>query len=168
MSRATLFTVITLAASVLSACTAVRPRASTTGSGSSRGGLVEPRRPGRSPGGSDIGERGLPVGTPAAVAGRAAGSVRRVCRTGSRPSGWIAVAYVSAGEGDCPARSDSAATVAVLTYYPDLPRDAVLDVCADEPVPRNWMKDDTGPDASDSCPGAVKSGSTTKRIRRVH
>jgi hypothetical protein len=79
------------------------------------------------------------------------------------------VAYVSANEGDCPAlaRSDSGVTVAVLTYYADRPRDAVLDVCADEPVPSGWVIDDAVADASDSCPGVERNGSSTLRIRRV-
>lgn len=171
MSRATLFTVITmLSAGVLCACSSFRPRAST-GSGSN-GGRFEPRRPGDTRTGGDIGGRGLPVGAPAAVAGRAVGGVRRVCRTGSRPRGWIAVAYVSAGEGDCPAlsKSDSGATatVAVLTHHADLPLDTELDVCADEPTPRGWIKHDTVADASDACPGAERNGSSTYRIRRVH
>ena len=80
---------------------------------------------------------------------------------------------MSAGEGDCPtlARGDStatAATAAVLTYYADLPLDAVLDVCADEPVPRGWTIDDTAADASDSCPGVERKGSSTYRISRVY
>jgi hypothetical protein len=79
------------------------------------------------------------------------------------------VAYVSAGEGDCPAqaKSDSGATVAVLTYHADLPIDAVLDVCADEHAPRGWAIDDSVADASDSCPGVERKGSSTYRIRRV-
>ena len=171
MPRATLFTVVALlSAGVLSACSGFRPRAST--STGTRGGVYGPRRPGNAPSGGDIDGRRLPVGAPAAVAGRAAGGVRRVCRTGSRPRGWIAVAYVSSGEGDCPAlsKSDSGATatVAVLTHYVDLPLETVLDVCADEPTPRGWVKDDSVADASDSCPSAERNGSSTYRIRRVH
>jgi hypothetical protein len=169
MSRATLFAVTTmLSAGALCACTSFRPHAHT-GTGS-KGGMFEPRRPGSTPEGGDIGGRRIPVGAPTAVAGRSTGGVRRVCRTGSRPSGWIAVAYVSAEEGDCPAlaRSDSSATAAVLTYYADLPLEAGLDVCADEPVPSGWAIDDTVADASESCPGAKKrNGSTTYHMRRV-
>jgi len=170
MSRATLFTVVTLlSAGVLSACTSVRPHARSGSGAGSNGGMYEPRRPGSTPAGGDLGGWGLPVGAPTAVAGREAGGVRRVCRTGSRPSGWIAVAYVTAGEGDCPAvaRSDSSASVAVLTYYADLPLQAVLDVCADEPVPKGWTVDDTAADANDSCPGVARNGTSTYRIRRV-
>ena len=64
--------------------------------------------------------------------------------------------------------SGATATVAVVTYHADLPRDAVLDVCADELTPRGWVRDDTAADASDSCSGAGKNGSSTYRIRRVH
>ena len=168
MSRGPLFTVITmLSVGVICACSSFRPRASS--GAIAKGGQFEPRRPGDRPAGGDIGGRGIPVGAPAAVAGRAVGDVRRVCRTGSRPSGWIAVAYVSAGEGDCPAlaKSDSSATVAVLTYHIDLPIDAVLDVCADEPAPRGWTIDDAVADATGNCPGVERKGSSTYRIRRV-
>ena len=168
MSRTTLVTVVTmLSVGVLCACSGFRPRESS--GPTSTGGPLQPGRRGSAPAAGDIDGRRIPVGAPPAIAGRAVGGVRRVCRTGSRPSGWIAVAYVSAGEGDCPARTgrDSSAAVAVLTYHADLPVDAVLDVCADEPTPRNWTIDDTATDASDSCPGVERKGSSTYRIRRV-
>jgi hypothetical protein len=168
MSRTTLFTAIALlSAGALYACTSLRPHVRTAAT--SRGGLLEPHHPGDAPAGRDIGGAGRPVGEPGAVAGGAVQGVRRVCRTGSRPSGWIAVAYVSARDGDCPVRAkgDSSATAAILTYYADRPRDAILDVCADEPVPSGWIIDDTVADASDSCPGVERNGSSTSRIRRV-
>jgi hypothetical protein len=98
---------------------------------------------------------------------------RRVCRTSTRPRGWIAVAYVSAPE-QCPARAGAdsaaaAATMAVITPYEDRPLGTVLDVCADEPRPTGWnpvfdeSTEDTG-----SCPGAGRGdGPTTRRIRRI-
>ena len=167
MSRATLLTVVTLlSAGTLAACSGFRLHSNTV---SSRGGLGAPGRPAGGADGGDITGRGLPAGAPAAVAGRGSSGVRRVCRTGARPRGWIAVAYVSSGEGDCPAlvKSDSSVTVAVLAYYADRAVDAVLDVCADEPVPRGWAVEDSAADGSDSCPGVTRNGSSTYRIRRV-
>jgi hypothetical protein len=55
----------------------------------------------------------------------------------------------------------------VLTYYADRQIDAVLDVCADEPLSRGWTVDDAPADVSDSCPGAERNGSSSYRIRRV-
>ena len=64
------------------------------------------------------------------------------------------------------ARSDSSATVAVLTYYADLPLEAVLDVLPTS-RPKGWTVDDAVADASDSCHGVERNGSSTYRIRRV-
>lgn len=55
----------------------------------------------------------------------------------------------------------------MLTHFADNPLDAVLDVCADEPLPSGWVKDDTVADASDSSPGVERNGSSTYRMRRV-
>ena len=97
------------------------------------------------------------------------GDGRTVCRTDARPRGWIAVAYVAA-DGDCSklARGDLVPMAAVLTRYADLAVNAVLEVCADQNVPRGWVTDPTpSGDANDSCPGGASDGSTTRRIRRV-
>ncbi|MFL5617176.1 MAG: hypothetical protein ACJ79A_02135 [Gemmatimonadaceae bacterium] len=166
MSRAT--SVMTmLSAGVLCACSSFRPH-SRTGSGS-RGGLFVPRRPDDAPGEDGIDGRVLPAGSPSPGAGRAVGGTRRVCRAGSRPSGWIAVAYVSASDGECDGltKADSGATAAVLTYYADRPIAATLEVCADEPVPRGWTIDAATSDPSDSCPGVERHGSSTYSIRRL-
>jgi hypothetical protein len=168
MSRATVVSVLTmLSAGVLCACSSFRPH-SRPGTGS-RGGLFEPRRAGDGSDGGGIGGRVLPAGSPAPGAGRAAGGTRRVCRTASRPSGWIAVAYVSASEGECDglAKADSGATAAVLTYYADRPIAATVEVCADEPVPRGWTIDDAASEPSESCPGVERHGSSTYSIRRL-
>jgi hypothetical protein len=92
-----------------------------------------------------------------------------ICRTAGRPRGWIAVAYVAAS-GDCAmrARGDSVPMMAVLTRYAELPTNTVLEVCADESVPRGWVRErTTSSDASDSCPGGARDGSTTRLIRRL-
>lgn len=92
---------------------------------------------------------------------------RRVCRA-SRPAGWIAVAYVPGD--DCPrAAGDATNTAAVVVQIAGRGPNAVLDVCADERVPRGWRAD--GPaiaDAAGRCPGAAPDGrSAVLRIRRV-
>ena len=168
MSRASLLTAVSvLTVGVLCACTSFRPRVSTTNGG--RGGPRLGPSAGEASTRGGIGTRGDPVGAPAATAGRAGVDSRRVCRSGARPSGWIAVAYVSAVEGECRVRatSDSNSTAAILTYYADRPVAALLDVCADEPVPRGWVIDEAAADASDACPGVDRNGSSTHRIRRV-
>jgi hypothetical protein len=119
----------------------------------------------------DIGGRGLPSGRPGAATQTATAGpdARRICRTSSRPTGWIAVAYV-AGDASCASRSsaDSAHAVAVLTRYDILPVSAVLEVCADERIPKNWVPDATPAVPSDACPGVNGNPtSTTRLIQRL-
>ncbi|HEX7980226.1 MAG TPA: hypothetical protein VF461_16570 [Gemmatimonadaceae bacterium] len=162
MTRAGLLTAVTmLSVGVLCACSSFRPRASSTSSGG-QGGVLQP--------GASAGRgRRLPGGAAVGDDGRIDRESRRSCRKGSRAAGWIAIAYVKGADGDCPglAPRDSGATVAVLVYYANRPLDDVLDVCADERVPRGWTIDETDADASDACPGAERKGSSTVRIRRV-
>jgi hypothetical protein len=149
----------------------------TAGTGSSRGPgdaltgrSVSPRGPVDPSAGGDLGGQGVPVAARGNDGSHAVADERRVCRSGSRPSGWVAVAYVS-GNGQCPARSgsDSAFSAVVLARYTVLPVHATLDVCADERVPQGWVVDGTQPgDVSESCPGAgPNGGSATRRIRRA-
>lgn len=67
--------------------------------------------------------------------------VRRVCR-GSRPGGWIAIEYV-ADSTTCgrPAAQRSGYPVALIVSYRDLLVGESLEVCADEGIPRGWIKD---------------------------
>jgi len=76
---------------------------------------------------------------------------------------------VKGADGECAirARGDSSFTVAVLAHYSDLEVAEVLDVCADERVPRGWTIDDTNAEASAACPGVERKGSSTFRMRRV-
>lgn len=117
----------------------------------------------------DMGDRGLPAGRPTIAGGRMIGDGLTVCRTDARPRGWIAVAYVAAS-GQCAKRAsrDSLPMTAVLTRYADLPTNTILEVCADEGVPRGWVRERTkSSDATDSCPGGARDGSTTRLIRRL-
>jgi hypothetical protein len=167
--RATAFGVITiLSAGVFCACSSFRPHVRTPSA--PRGGVFEPRRPGdATSGGGDIGGQVPRVGVAGSMAGRAVEGSQRVCRNASRPSGWIAVAYVSASADECAmrARSDSSAAVAIITFYADRPLGTVLDVCADEPLPRGWTIDEADGEGGDGCPGVERKGSSTFRMRRV-
>ena len=94
-----------------------------------------------------------------------ANASRRVCRTGSLPSGWIAIAYDAASGDECP-KSKRDYPIAVIVRYQSQPPSTVLDVCADQRVPPNW--EGLGTAADEHCPGAAPGGgSATKRIRRL-
>lgn len=130
---------LALAATLASACAS--PRA---------------RGPYSAPGGDD-----LPSTTELAIATTS----RRVCRTGSLPSGWIAVAYDAASGDECP-KGKADYPVAVIVRYQSQPPSTVLDVCADQRVPPNWQELGTADD--EHCPGAAPGGgAATKRIRRL-
>ncbi len=96
------------------------------------------------------------------------GAERRVCRA-SRPTGWIAVAYLPGD--DCPRAAGDAtnATAALVVRLAGRGPNAVLDVCADERVPRGWRVERRAiVDAAGRCPGAAPDGrSAVMRIRRV-
>lgn len=97
--------------------------------------------------------------------------VRRACRSGAWPRGWVAVAYERGGDG-CPgaAAGDSLATTAVLVRHTARPLGTRLDVCADQPVPAGWARvDDEAPDAVDACPGAERGDRPgVRRIARLY
>lgn len=81
------------------------------------------------------------------------GVVRRVCRTGTTPGGWIAISY--AFDPDCPRSPDpeDSSNAAVIQRYSNQPVGARLTVCADQKLPMGWTRDpDQGPE--DGCPGA--------------
>ena len=94
---------------------------------------------------------------------------KRVCRVGSWPAGWIAVAYAS-GSSECPARvgADSGYTVAELVRFDDRAFGTVLEVCADQTTPFNWIEDRKADRVGGTCPGAAKPGAPdTKMIVRA-
>jgi hypothetical protein len=96
---------------------------------------------------------------------------RRVCKATGWPRGWVATMYERAG-GECPAGrgADSTGMMAVITRHELLPRESILDICADQIIPAGWLLISREPqEAGEFCPGAEKSGaSSVKRIRRVH
>lgn len=131
-------------------------------------GPREARRPGSPTDPPLVPAPGEVVPTPAS--GIRTPDERRICRTDAVPRGWIAVAYVEA-EGQCPAREGPAreATAAIITALGGRAVGTVLDVCADQRIPRDWgiVREEGAVDPG-RCPGAAVSGDapTTRRIRR--
>jgi hypothetical protein len=85
------------------------------------------------------------------------------------PSGWIAIRYIPGAE-NCPESTDpeNPYTAAVIQRYSQLPFGATIVVCADQPIPRQWVRD-FNRDVRASCDGArVRAGAPTAVvIRRV-
>lgn len=100
-----------------------------------------------------------PERTPTEVA------ARQVCR-GSRPSGWIAVRYVA--DENCASAPDgeNPYSAAVIRRYRELPVGSRLTVCADQGVPRGWVRENRDASAG-HCPGArVSEGAATVFVMR--
>jgi len=154
---------VTLAATCLVGCASVRARGGDTSPATGRGGFGIPARPAADPTLAPTG--GTRGDLPSTTEHPTASESRRICRSGSWPTGWIAVAYEAASGDECP-KGKSAYPIAVLVRYASQPRDATLDVCADQPVPQNWTAEAESTDVG-QCPGAERDGrSATKRIRR--
>jgi hypothetical protein len=94
-------------------------------------------------------------------------AVDRVCRASSIPGGWIAIGY-EAAQGKCPAspRVHAEYSLAVIERYSHKPVGTVMLACADQPVPRNWVREwHLEPHAS--CAGArVRDGAPTSYLMR--
>lgn len=97
-------------------------------------------------------------------------TVRRVCRTTGWPRDWAATAYETA-TGECPlsVQGDSSAVAAIIVRLSAQPVGSLLDICADQAVPRGWqavsIEDEV---VSQRCPGAGSGGaSAMRRIRRM-
>jgi hypothetical protein len=153
----------TLAAALLAGCASVRVRGDDSPARTGRNGLGIPARTTADPtlAPADAPRGDVPSATPHATASES----RRVCRSGSWPSGWIAVAYEAASGDECP-KGNTGYPVAVLVRYTSQPKDATLDVCADQRVPQSWTAESESTDVG-QCPGAERDGrSATKRIRR--
>src|SRR5688500_8479596 len=98
------------------------------------------------------------------------GSMRRVCRASGWPRDWAATAYEDAS-GECPptVEKDSSAVAAIIVRLSAQPLGSVLDICADQALPRGWqfipIDDEAVPQR---CPGAGPDGaSAIRRIRRM-
>ena len=94
-------------------------------------------------------------------------ATRRVCRGGAWPSGWIAIGY-EASDAQCPRSADarSAYNVATIVRYETLPSGQVLEICADQVIPRGWVNETREDQVGDACPGAAKDGASATRIIR--
>jgi hypothetical protein len=73
--------------------------------------------------------------------------VRRVCRS-SRPPGFIAIDYVASDSTVCPSGPTRRSTygTALIVKYADLRIGEELSVCADQPVPSEWIRIRDEPD----------------------
>jgi hypothetical protein len=84
-------------------------------------------------------------------------------------SGWIATSYLQGGD-NCPESTDpeNPYNVAVIERYSDKPVETSLMVCADQSVPRQWVRE-YNRDVHVTCSGArVRTGEPTVMvIRRV-
>jgi hypothetical protein len=128
--------------------------------------------PGRIPGTSDSPGFDGRAPVPSTRSSATQATSRQICRNTSIPHGWIAVDYVSSpscsplgGTGELGANS------ALIVQYGTLPVDTILQACADQHLPQNWMREPEEPSdvASTQCPrrpGDTRTGATIVRIRR--
>lgn len=91
---------------------------------------------------------------------------REQCRSAPRPGGWVAVSYLRLGE-ECPGPEDEAYTGVLLQNVRGLPVGSVLDICADQAIPRGWAR--INAPAQHTCEGArVEADQPTAiRIRKM-
>ena len=97
--------------------------------------------------------------------------VDEVCRVNAVRSGWIATRYTQSTL-NCPKSTDPEDTynTAIIERYSHRQIGETMIVCADQPVPREWVREyNRDRDASATCPGArVREGApTAMTIRRV-
>ena len=147
----------TLALTLVAGCgTTIRPHIRSGGtdqpSGILPGGRLSPR-PDAERGGAD---EAHPV-------------IDQVCRAQAMRSGWIATRYLQGAE-NCPESTDpeNPYTAAVIVRYSHKPVGATMVVCADQAVPRQWVRE-YNRDVGATCQGArVRDGAPTVMvIRRV-
>ena len=150
------FGALMFALTASAACgTTIRPHVGTGGN----------QPPGMQPGGR-FGPRSGP-GNNAVEESRSA--VDQVCRVQATRAGWIVTRYLQGGE-NCPEPTDpgNPYTVAVIEQITHKPVGTTMIVCADQAIPREWVRDHD-PDVRATCEGArVREGSATVMvIRRV-
>jgi hypothetical protein len=93
--------------------------------------------------------------------------VDRICRARGAPSGWVVVAYEIGGR-DCPPPRDAENpyTVSVIERHDRRPVGSQVAICADQRVPRGWVRHWT-PDELGECPGTrVGDGAPTRVLIR--
>lgn len=96
-------------------------------------------------------------------------AIEQICRARPTPSGWIIIAYAAGGEA-CPAsrEADDLYNVAVIERLSERPVGSTMIVCADQAVPRNWVRE-RSPYEEAACPGARvgDDAPTVSLIRRI-
>ena len=144
---------VTIALTLVAGCgTTVRPHVRT-------GGTDQP--PGMLPGGR------LSPRPDGGVADEVQPVIDQVCRAQATRSGWIAIRYLQGAE-NCPESTDpeNRYTAAVIERYSHKPIGATMVVCADQPVPRHWVRE-SNRDERANCPGArVRDGAPTVMVIR--
>jgi hypothetical protein len=90
--------------------------------------------------------------------------VDRICRARGTPSGGVVIAYEVGGR-DCPPPSDATNpyTVTVIERHDRRPVGSQMAICADQRVPRGWIRHWT-PDELGECPGARVGDDTSTRV----
>jgi hypothetical protein len=116
-------------------------------------------------------DEGLAGPAPARVHGGAESGlmVEQLCRARGTPRGWVVVAYAIGGENCPPSRdAEDPYNVKLIERYADKRLGSTMIVCADQAVPRNWVRSGM-PEGRADCPGArVSDGApTVMAIRRV-
>lgn len=95
--------------------------------------------------------------------------VDKVCRTNAMRTGWLAIRYLDEEE-NCPKSTDpeNRYNAAVIERYSLKPVGATMTVCADQTIPRDWVREHNQ-EVGANCPGArVREGERTAvTIRRV-
>jgi hypothetical protein len=96
-------------------------------------------------------------------------AIEQICRARPTPSGWVIIAYAAGGDA-CPAsrEPDDAYNVAVIERHSERPVGSTMIVCADQAIPRDWVRDRRPHDEA-ACPGARVGDNepTVSMIRRI-
>lgn len=116
--------------------------------------------------GPDTGPRPGAIGREGEVSGSSGPSRQTVCRSASRPRGWVAVDYVEGGS----ACGSGGYNAMVLQRLAPLPVGSLLIVCAGQSIPGNWHRISGDNISSGQCPrnpGAKGAGPTVMQIERT-
>jgi hypothetical protein len=95
--------------------------------------------------------------------------IQEICRARPTPPGWVIIAYAVGGSA-CPASTDAndPYNVAVIERHSERPVGSTMIICADQAVPRDWVRG-RAPYEDADCPGARvgDDAPTVSMIRRV-
>lgn len=112
-------------------------------------------------------------GIPRSPGSSPGGGSSLICRNQAIPREWVAVDYVSSPS--CPPVSggkESGPNSMLLTRYSVLPPETLLTVCADQRMPKDWVREplESAEAESGRCPrlpGDTRTSPTVTRIRRI-